>query len=348
MFRIKHHDRHYSDKRTTLDTKHHETLRHFQQQQKKTLPRERKRLNQLLRERTRLEKVAQQDFATAIVLRQLNDEIRELETKIKDMAEQKDQINYLLGTCNILNRYANGDERKAELLDEYLVVTGKKIPRPLRRTEECPNCHGKLWLDLAHWICKECGYATNEAMTQDKPCYRDGQQTEIITKFSYKRLNHFRDWIKLFQGKECTEIPDEVYSKLREEIRKYRLRKHEVTEDQLRRFLKKLKLNSYYEHIPFILKELTGKEPPVIPKELEEQFIVMFMETQDPFDRHKPASRKNFLSYAYVLHKFCELLGRDDFAKKFSLLKNREKLYEQDRIWEKICDDLGWQFIPSV
>lgn len=348
MFRIKNHDRHYSDKRTTLDTRHQETLQHFNHQRKKNLPQKRKQLNELLREKKRLENLDSGNIPGQIVLRQLGKDIKNLEIEIDELENKKDQIDYLLITSKILNEYANSDNNKAELLDKYLIATGEKNPEIHREIETCPQCNSNLFMGLAHRVCTECGYATNDVLIENKLCYRDGQQTEIITKFSYKRLNHFRDWLKLFQGKECTEIPDEVYKKLRNEIRKYRLRKHEVTYSQLRTFLKKLKLNGYYEHIPFILKELTGKEPPVIPKDLEEQFIVMFMETQDPFDRHKPAKRKNFLSYSYVLHKFCELLERDDFAKQFSLLKNREKLYDQDKIWEKICEDLGWEFIPSV
>jgi hypothetical protein len=29
-------------------------------------------------------------------------------------------------------------------------------------------------------------------------------------------------------------------------------------------------------------------------------------------------------------------------------LKNRDKLYNQDKIWEKICAELRWQFIKSI
>jgi hypothetical protein len=281
MFRIKNHDRHYSDKRTTLDTKHHETLREFKQQQRKTLPRKRKQLRELQEEEKRLQDLIASDPTGLLTLGQIKQDIANLRSEIETIETKKDQFDYLLTTSKILNEYAHAEENKAELLEQYLIATKKVSPEIVRHQDICPQCNGNLYMDLAHRVCIKCGYATNEVMPQDKPCYRDGQQTEIITKFSYKRLNHFRDWLKLFQGKECTEIPDEVYGKLRAEIRKYRLRKHEVTASQLRTFLKKLKLNNYYEHIPFILKELTGKEPPVIPKELEEQFIVMFMETQD-------------------------------------------------------------------
>ena len=38
----------------------------------------------------------------------------------------------------------------------------------------------------------------------------------------------------------------------------------------------------------------------------------------------------------------------DDYLPCFPLLKSRDKLKEQDRLWEKICNHLQWQFIPSI
>jgi hypothetical protein len=30
------------------------------------------------------------------------------------------------------------------------------------------------------------------------------------------------------------------------------------------------------------------------------------------------------------------------------MLKDREKRVEQDIIWKQICDDLDWEFIPTI
>jgi len=75
----------------------------------------------------------------------------------------------------------------------------------------------------------------------------------------------------------------------------------------------------------------------------------VFQELENlPADISCPEERKNFLSYSYVLHKFCQLLELDDLLVYFPLLKSREKLQQQDRIWEKICGSLRWQYIPSI
>ena len=70
--------------------------------------------------------------------------------------------------------------------------------------------------------------------------------------------------------------------------------------------------------------------------ELEEKLCIMFRDIQAPFLKHCPKDRKNFLSYSYVLYKFFQILGLNEYLKYFPLLKSREKLYLQDQIWKKI------------
>ena len=107
----------------------------------------------------------------------------------------------------------------------------------------------------------------------------------------------------------------------------------------------------YYNEMPYgvnIINQLNGLPPPVISPEVEEIIRSMFKEIQIPFMKNCPNERKNFLSYSYVLHKFCQLLELDELLIHFPLLKSREKLQQQDKIWENICKDLKWQYIPSV
>ena len=117
---------------------------------------------------------------------------------------------------------------------------------------------------------------------------------------------------------------------------------------KVREILKKLKLNKYYEHVPHIINRLNGLPAPIMTRQMEEKLRIMFKEIQTPFIKHCPKDRKNFLSYSYVLHKFVQLLELDEFLVCFPLLKSREKLHQQDLIWQKICQDLKWEFIKSL
>ena len=167
--------------------------------------------------------------------------------------------------------------------------------------------------------------------------------------FCYKRINHFNEWLSQFQAKESTEIPDFVYDKIISEIKKLRITNmSKLTPDKMREILKKHKLNKYYEHVPHIINKLSGLPPPIMSREIEEKLRSMFKEIQEPFLEVCPKDRKNFLSYSYVLHKMCELLGLDEFLNCFPLLKSREKLHNQDIMWKKITAKLNWQFIQSI
>jgi hypothetical protein len=197
-------------------------------------------------------------------------------------------------------------------------------------------------------VCRDCGIAT-QTLTQELTYKEEQETSEKVMTYSYKRENHFNEWISQFQAQETTTIPPEVIEQLRTELKKMKIKKLcEITHAKVRGLLKKLRLNKYYEHVPYIVNSLNGMEPPKMSQILEEKLRIMFKEIQEPFDKHCPSDRKNFLSYSYVLYKFCELLGEDQFLQCFPLLKSKEKLYQQDVIWRLICIELKWEFIPTI
>lgn len=151
-----------------------------------------------------------------------------------------------------------------------------------------------------------------------------------------------------FQAKETTDIPDSVYDDIMAELKKMKITKKEkITVHRIKGILKKLKYCDYYEHSVYIVSRLTGRSPPILSRETEETIKTMFRQIQEPFNRHCPSNRINFLSYSYVLHKIFKIIGLDEYAVYFELLKSREKLRMQENIWEKICNDLYWPFYPS-
>ena len=150
-------------------------------------------------------------------------------------------------------------------------------------------------------------------------------------------------------AKESVDIPEEIYNKILSELHKNRfIDLKKLSLPYMKKVLKKLGLQQYYEHTTYIISKLSGIPPPTINRETEEKIRLMFRQIQVPFERYCPKDRTNFLSYSYVLHKFFQLLELDDFVKYFPLLKSREKLKHQDKIWERICTDLNWDYFPSV
>ena len=58
-----------------------------------------------------------------------------------------------------------------------------------------------------------------------------------------------------------------------------------MNRSKIREILKKLKYNSYYEHVPHIINRLNGVPPPIMSPEKEEELRRMFKEIQIQFPK---------------------------------------------------------------
>jgi len=216
----------------------------------------------------------------------------------------------------------------------------------------CEYCNTEMLLNANNgiMICSSCGIQEPVILDSEKPSYKEPPKE--MTSFCYKRINHLNEFLAQFQAKETTEIPDDIYNEILVEIKKERVKNMaKITPEKMRIILRKIKRNDYYEHIPYIINQLNGLPPPIISSEVEEIIRNMFREIQEPFETLREKlfpTRKNFLSYNYVMYKFFELLELDEYLTCFQLLKSRNKLYQQDIIWKHICAHLKWQFISSI
>ena len=235
------------------------------------------------------------------------------------------------------------DDYMSNIDDTYVVMND------CVRSDKCKLCGHSVSYELidSELICQNCGYTEDIIINSEKTSYKDPPRE--VSYFAYKRINHFNEWLAQFQAKESTEISDEIYKNVHQEIMKnMNMDIQQIKPKQVKAILKKLGYNKYYENIPHIINVLNGKKAPSLSRREEEHLRSLFKEIQIPFSNNCPENRKNFLSYSYVLHKFCELLEYDYLLPYFPLLKSREKLIQQDHIWKCICSDLNWEFIPSI
>lgn len=243
------------------------------------------------------------------------------------------------------------ESNKSELLTKYISLTDKNfVPACQNHKDKCEYCESTDMVVMnieGYMYCLNCNNMEFIIIDNEKPYYKDPPKE--VTYFSYKRINHFNEWLSKIQAKETTNIPDDVYDKILLEIKKQRITNMaDIRCNQIKSILKSLKKNKYYEHIAHIIYRLNGVPTPSLSPDLEEKLRSMFKQIQIPFWTHSPPKRKNFLSYSYVLHKMIQLLEKDEYLPCFQLLRSREKLAAQDDIWKLICKDLGWQFYPSL
>ena len=96
------------------------------------------------------------------------------------------------------------------------------------------------------------------------------------------------------------------------------------------------------------INSIFGVKPPIMSDELYETLCVLFIEIQRPWAMHCPINRTNFFNYTYTLHQLCVLLDQSQFLPFIPLLKDRTKQLEQDMIWKKVCKELDWEYIPII
>lgn len=284
----------------------------------------------------------------------------------KGHGNDNDILGVAMGKNSILQYFANKDnapneggeddekveEDRASLLERYMQQTDPNYIKSVdsSRCEKCPVCDSTertVFVNDGICYCNDCYTIETIIVDHEKPSYKDPPKE--ISYFSYKRINHLNEWISQIQGKESTDIPTEIYDRILLEIKKQRITNMaEITTTKIKEILKRLSLNKYYEHVPHIMNRLNGTPGISFTPEIEEKLRQMFKMIQIPFFKHAPKNRKNFLSYSYTIHKCLQLLELDEYLKYFPLLKSREKTFQMDEVWQKICQELSWQFVSSL
>jgi hypothetical protein len=364
----------------TLDGKHKEMMNDFSKDEKDVIPslKEEKRF-------LKQELISKDDSLTLEQKLDMNDRIQEINETIQDLKNKKKE--YFLDHSKLIFDYfenkknisegnsSNQNNNKSKLVASFFKIKEEKnnnekdnqlnnnivqkylcsmdehfldVQTFVQQTDICNYCFkGELipLEDEGVLICNQCFRNTQYLIENEKPSYKEPPKE--VCFYAYKRINHFKEILAQFQGKETTQIPPDVIENIKLQIKKERVELVQLSNYKTKEILKKLGYNKYYEHIPFI-KDKLGIKPPVMTQELEETLCNLFVELQAPYSKFCPDDRVNFLNYYYTAYKLCELLGETQYLKDFPMLKDREKRVEQDIIWKKICEELDWEFIPTI
>lgn len=177
---------------------------------------------------------------------------------------------------------------------------------------------------------------------RDERVFLNARDAFVYKKFDYERINHLKEKLNSIQGKENKVIPEEIFIELELELKKLRKTFQDLNYALTRKLLKKIGKPKFFRNI-YLIIAITKKESLDIPKDIEIEIYRMFEKIQEPFEKHK-GTRKNFLSYDYTLYKFFEILNLNEYLDYCKLLDNKDKLYDNDIIWEKICKDVVPEF----
>ena len=360
---------------TTLDGKHREFILEFSKNESDTIPK-------LKEEREEIQEKLKNNDLTIEQKMDYKDRMNEIKNAIKEIKTKKTEyfldnskyiFEYFENKKNIVNLDTKQVSSKNQIVDKFFKIKNENVASQenanknivnkylcnidetfldvntfIRSVDICQYCFkGELipLEDEGILICNICAVHVPYLIENEKPSYKEPPKE--VCFYAYKKINHFKEILAQYQGKETTQIPPEIIDVIKQQIKKERIELDQLNHNKTKEILKKLGFNKYYEHIAFIKNKL-GITPPIMNPELEETLCNLFMELQSPYAKNCPDYRVNFLNYYYVLYKLCELLGESSYLDDIPMLKDREKLIEQDETWKKMCEELDWEFIATV
>jgi hypothetical protein len=361
----------------TLDTKHKEFLNEFNKDEEDRIPDLKLEKQELKLQLKNKNITIEQRLDIQDKINDLNDSIKEIKSKKKEyfLDNSKYIFEYFENKKNISEGGSQVATNKTKMVNSFFKI--KEITEEdssakrennnivqkylsniddgfldvnafVYQTDICQICYkGELipLEDEGIMLCNSCSRSIPYLIENEKPSYKEPPKE--VCFYAYKRINHFKEILAQFQGKETTQIPLDVIENIKLQIKKQRIELDQITNIKTKEILKNLGYNKYYEHIPFI-KDKLGIKPPIMSPELEETLCNLFVELQAPYSKYCPDDRVNFLNYYYTAYKLCELLGEVGYLEHFPMLKDPEKRMEQDEIWKKICLDLDWEYIPTI
>jgi len=194
-------------------------------------------------------------------------------------------------------------------------------------------------------VCAYCGF---HEINSENTCYipksRKLHNARKLSGDFYKRVVHFKFWIKRIQGKEKHRVTMDEIKMVHQLLVKDNM--SGVHYWNIRSCLQRLGLQRHYNHCVYIMSQIRGRPLVSMTRTQEQTLIEMFTSLQDSF-LSLQHSRVNMLCYPFVLKKLCELKGWFNMARIIPTLKSNVRITMQDELWRKICDHKKWRFIPT-
>ncbi len=259
-----------------------------------------------------------------------------------------------------VSEWGQADEQ-AQLMQQH-VRRGPTLPGRLNQEDHaCHACGCTEFAenpDTVSLSCKRCA-AVKKNCIQPFASFAELDGCELIRKTApYKRDTHCRERRERLEGSENKNIPSEVLEKILLQLKVRQIdpvNNHKaVTYKVIRSILKETGYASFYANIVKIINILTSRN--CVEKFTEDektQLMLLFQESQEPYNYFKKQGSKNYLSYSYALRKLCFMAGFDRFLPFLNEYESRANLQDAENVWRQICQynrEKGlnhWMFYPS-
>lgn len=282
---------------------------------------------------------------------------RHLEKKLHQLEQWSPLAEAQETVRSYLLRHSTATEAECAAIVQDFVGRYCENSSPVHRcnTMLCPTC--QIPMNIMHddgfLLCVKC-LATQVHTERTSFNGQSGGDDADIHLISNKRESNFRDFLHLLQGKKLNPALEAKMPLIAKSLghlvpswASFALCSSTV-QSAIVENLTTLGLRKFSKYVVLIESRLRKIPVPAIPLQVENRLCTMFLIIVDPYERHKPASRKHFISYAYCAWQFCRIEKLPHHLPYFRLLKDEKKIMQQDHVFKLVCDELSWEFASPI
>ena len=282
---------------------------------------------------------------------------RNLEKKMQQLEQWSPLAEAQETVRTYLMRHSSANEAECAAIVQDFVGRYCEKSSPVHRcnTMLCPTC--QIPMNIMHddgfLLCVRC-LATQVHTERTSFNGQSGGDDADIHLISNKRESNFRDFLHLLQGKKLNPALEAKMPLIAKSLghlvpswSSFALCSSTV-QSAIVENLTTLGLRKFSKYVVLIESRLRKIPVPAIPLQIENRLCTMFLIIVDPYERHKPASRKHFISYAYCAWQFCRIEKIPHHLPYFRLLKDEKKIMQQDHVFKQVCDELSWEFASPI
>lgn len=276
--------------------------------------------------------------------------------KTSDMIEEyKTLVSETSNSRSFMKEFVPKDSakifRKNQIISDYLRIAKQYIILEnvfnFKKTLICNACYGinlKESDDSSIFFCQECGNQVE--VLDDAPTFKDAERVNMSSRYTYTCKGHFSEAMNRFEGKQNTEIGDDVIEILKKEMKLHGLDETNFTKDHLYLFLSENKLSDFYADINLIFFLITKINPPDITK-YRSELLEMFEQLEEAYREVKSDDRLNSLNVNWKLYKLLQLLDYHCKKDDFFCLKTPTKQLEHEICWAEMIQYLMEKY-PNI
>ena len=257
----------------TLDIKHKEFLNEFNKDEEDRIP-DLKLEKQILKNQLKEKKITiEQQLDIQDKINELNEAIKEIKCKKKEyfLDNSKYIFEYFENKKNISEGgiAVQAPTNKTKLVNSFFKIKEEPVEDDstaknennnivqkylsniddgfldvnafVYQTDICQVCYkGELipLEDEGIMLCNSCSRSIPYLIENEKPSYKEPPKE--VCFYAYKRINHFKEILAQFQGKETTQIPPDVIENIKMQIKKQRIELNQITNAKTKEILKNL------------------------------------------------------------------------------------------------------------